>query len=650
MTAGLYRAALAALALLAFLLRTVPLWDRVIHPTFVNFQETDAWYHIRLIDHLTANFPFPLTWDNHVLHPGGQAVMVGPLFDFIAATLALIAGLGHPSQRLTHLIAALLPAVLGALLVLANATLARHLAGGRSAALLTAALTALLPGYLLAVTSFGFTDHHALECLLSVVIVLLLQQCRPILTGLALAAYALTFTGAAAFLAVLVAWACWEQRNPANPLRPFALSCAIAIPFALLFRHVLWMDYTLVVLIAGILAPAAVNALRPRRKLWLPALGLTILTAILLAQTNPGQIALRQLTATTPTSQTVGELHSLTHAKGFFSLEGAWRELGGVLPLALAGLLAFGAAYPFAALWAAVSFLLGAMQIRMVYYAAPMAALFAGLAAARFLSKPGATRWLTVVFLIATVAFPGVNAALDPPENPGAITPEWLASLDWLRENTPEPFADSPAGYGVVAWWDFGYWITTVAHRIPLTNPAQTNAGRVASFFLSTSEQESLDSLGPDAKPRYVLVDSRLPMNPSSPRLGMYRTLFPYAPQIRQSDYFRRVQIKDNNGTWKPTTLFLPAYYQSLAVRLAAFGGQAIPAGEGAIVCLDEQQRVTHYTLVTAPTPPPPPGCLLAGIEPLTSPIPVEAATRFRRVRGTTNAVQIFEVVSDDKQ
>jgi dolichyl-diphosphooligosaccharide--protein glycosyltransferase len=643
MTTRAYRITLGALALLAFLLRTVPIWDRVIHPTFINFQETDAWYHVRLIDHLTAHFPFPLTWDHHVLHPGGQAVLVGPLFDFLAATVAWLAGLGSPSTRLTHIIAAIYPAVLGALIVLANAALARHLAG-RSAALLTALFTALLPGYLLAVTSLGFTDHHALESLLSVVAVLLLQRDRPMLAGLAMAAYALTFTGAAAFLAVLVGWACLEQMYGSRPVRPFAVSCAIALPFALLFRHVLWMEYTVAVLVAGVVAPAAVSALRPRRRLWAPAFLLLAVAAILVFQTKAGEIAFRQLTATSPISQTVGELHSLTHSKGFFSLEGAWREAAGVLPLALAGLLAFGTAYPLAGLWTAVSFLLAAMQIRMVYYAAPMAALFAGLAAARFLSTPGVKRWLTIAFLIVAVAIPGVNAALDPPENPGAVTPDWLLSLEWLRENTPEPFAESPEGYGVVAWWDFGYWITTVGHRIPMTNPAQTNAGRVAAFFLATTEDQALEALGPDARARYVMVDSRLPMNPRSPRLGMFPTFFPYAPQIRQSDYLRQVLLKDDSGNWKPMTIFLPAYYESMAVRLAAFGGREIAAGDGAIVCVDSDRRVTQYRLVSAPAPTPPAGCLLAGLEPLTSPVGVAALTRFRRVQGATNAVQIFEV------
>lgn len=651
MTAGGYRAAIGALALLAFLMRTVPLWDRVFQPGFVNFQESDAWYHVRLIRHLTENGLQPLRWDPYALYPGGQAVLVGPLFDWIAALLALAAGLGHPSERLTDTVAALLPAVLGAILVALNAALAQQLAG-RAAGLLTGGMTALLPGYFLTVSSLGFTDHHVLESLLSVAILLLLQRGQALGAGAAMAAYALTFTGAAAFLAVLVGWACMEQLRvqPAS-WRPLAVACGVALPVAFLFRNVLWMEYTAAVLAAGVLGPAAVHAVRGRRRLWIPAVALLVVVAVLFAQTKAGGIALRQLTATNPTSTTVGELQSLTHGKGFFSLEGAWRELAGALPLAIAGLLAFGGRYPLVALWAAAAFALAALQVRMVYYAAPMAALFAGLAAARFLGKPGAARWVTVAFLVVAVALPGVNAALQPPERPGALTPEWLASLEWLRENTPEPFGDSPRGYGIAAWWDFGYWITVVAQRIPLTNPAQTNAGRVASFFLATSEEWAFAALGPDGAPRYVVVDATLPMNPRSTGQGMYLALFPYAPEVRQRDYVRQVLLKGEDGTWKAAVVFLPAYYQSLAVRLAAFGGQAIVAGPGAHVCLEEDgRRVRTYTLVQAPAPPAAEGCLLVGVEPLTSPVAVEATGRMRRVRGATNGVQIFEVVGGSKK
>ncbi|MBL8209231.1 MAG: hypothetical protein JNK87_00890 [Bryobacterales bacterium] len=647
MTAGGYRAAIGALVLLAFLLRTVPLWDRVFQPGFVNFQESDAWYHVRLIRHLTENGLQPLTWDPYALYPGGQAVLVGPLFDWVAALLALGAGLGHPSARLTDMVAALLPAVLGAILVALNAALAQQLAG-RAAGLLTGGMTALLPGYFLTVSSLGFTDHHVLESLLSVAILLLLQRGQALGAGAAMAGYALTFTGAAAFLAVLVGWGCCEQlRERGESWRPLAVACAVALPVALVFRHLLWMEYTAAVLAAGVLAPAAVRGVRGRRRLWAPALVCVAVAGVVLLQTNAGEIALRQLTATNPTSRTVGELQSLTHAKGFFSLEGAWEQMAGTLPLALAGLLALGSRHPLVAVWTAAAFVLAALQVRMVYYAAPMAALFGGMAAARFLGKAGPVRWGMAALLILLVALPGMNVALNPADRAGALTPEWLGALEWLREKTPEPFAESNKGYGVAAWWDFGYWITAVAHRIPLTNPAQTNAGVVASFFLAGREEEAFAAVGRDGAPRYVMVDGTLAMSARSTGRGMYLALFPYAEKARERDYVRQVLMKGEDGRWKAAVVFLPAYYQSLAVRLAAFGGQAIEAGRGAHVCLAEDgRRVRAYTLVEAPAGPAPEGCLLVGVEPLTSPVAVEAPRRMRRVYGTTSGVQIFEVLA----
>ena len=82
----------------------------------------------------------------------------------------------------------------------------------------------------------------------------------------------------------------------------------------------------------------------------------------------------------------------------------------------------------------------------------------------------------------------------------------WQASLLWMKDNTPDPFGDPdayyrlyeppPAGenftypksaYGVMSWWDYGYWITRIAHRLPSTNPSQAPAPitKVAKLFLS---------------------------------------------------------------------------------------------------------------------------------------------------------------------
>lgn len=57
----------------------------------------------------------------------------------------------------------------------------------------------------------------------------------------------------------------------------------------------------------------------------------------------------------------------------------------------------------------------------------------------------------------------------------GMITNDWLHALEWMRENTPP---DSV----VAAWWDYGYWITTVGERTSLADNGTINSTRIAEL------------------------------------------------------------------------------------------------------------------------------------------------------------------------
>ncbi|MGC8576717.1 MAG: STT3 domain-containing protein [Thermoproteota archaeon] len=51
--------------------------------------------------------------------------------------------------------------------------------------------------------------------------------------------------------------------------------------------------------------------------------------------------------------------------------------------------------------------------------------------------------------------------------------PDWFQALAWLRENTPP-------GSVVMAWWDYGYWITTLGGRPTIIDNATINTTQVA--------------------------------------------------------------------------------------------------------------------------------------------------------------------------
>src|SRR2546430_9655128 len=108
---------LALIVVVAFLVRTVFLWRAVFTGEGVNYQDSDAWYHMRLIENLTHNFPHRANVDPYLGAPA-PTVAVPLLFDLFVGAVVLVLGLGAPSPRTIEVVGALTPPILGPLTVL----------------------------------------------------------------------------------------------------------------------------------------------------------------------------------------------------------------------------------------------------------------------------------------------------------------------------------------------------------------------------------------------------------------------------------------------------------------------------------------------------------------------------------------------------
>jgi len=63
-------------------------------------------------------------------------------------------------------------------------------------------------------------------------------------------------------------------------------------------------------------------------------------------------------------------------------------------------------------------------------------------------------------------------------------TNDWSDSMQWLKENTPEDAV-------IASWWDYGYWISTLAERKTLADNATLidwQIRKIASMFMSTPD------------------------------------------------------------------------------------------------------------------------------------------------------------------
>ena len=291
---------LAALGCLGFLVRTAFLFDKVFVDGAVNYQDSDAWYHMRLIENLTRNFPHRSPVDPY-LAADAPAVSVPLLFDLLVSGLAWVIGLGAPSPRTVEIVGALVPPIMGGLTVVVVGLLGARLFN-RRAGWLAAGLLAIAPGQFLARSVVGFTDHHVAEALLTALTLLTTivaldegpsrrQLVIAVLAGVALAAYLLTWSGGALLVFVLCVWVMLQlvlddlRGEPHDRVGRIALpALAVALVVILVFQdRGLWrFEIQLTSMVAGLAGVAVLVGLRGGlRRLGAPRGALTACVVVL---------------------------------------------------------------------------------------------------------------------------------------------------------------------------------------------------------------------------------------------------------------------------------------------------------------------------------------------------------------------------------
>jgi dolichyl-diphosphooligosaccharide--protein glycosyltransferase len=243
--------------------------------------------------------------------------------------------------------------------------------------------------------------------------------------------------------------------------------------------------------------------------------------------------------------------------------------------------------------------------------------------------------WIIVVFCAAFLpnikpATMVASAAQFAPSN------AWISSLSWLKENTPDPFGNpdfyyevltekgkykslsalkikypEPKGdpavfytqqkesypypesaYGVTAWWDYGYWIMRIAHRLPSANPGQEpwSNTTVARFFISQDEDSAREIMR-ELDSSYVIIDDA-----SATSKFYAMALWAGGDPTEYHDIF---YIPQETGLF-PLRLFFPEYYRSICYRLYFFDGQAVEPEGAAVISYEERvSQGTPFKLIT---------------------------------------------------
>jgi len=242
-----------------------------------------------------------------------------------------------------------------------------------------------------------------------------------------------------------------------------------------------------------------------------------------------------------------------------------------------------------------------------------------------------------MVMVIIVVFFTGYFWSIEPAIAaskgvPYAPSDAWCSVLDWMRDNTPEPFGDPDeyyalvqsdkyasyssilnkypnttntsdyykeldvyypypdTAYGVLAWWDYGYWITRMAHRLPTANPGQDpRAIRDMAAFFTAQDEETANRVIEKVDGEYIIIDYETAyVNPQNASGKFWAVITWGGMQV--PDFFDLYVVPNSEGEFGFIYLFYPEYFRSMAIRLYNFDCQAVNSTSILVIGYEERQ------------------------------------------------------------
>ncbi len=208
------------------------------------------------------------------------------------------------------------------------------------------------------------------------------------------------------------------------------------------------------------------------------------------------------------------------------------------------------------------------------------------------------------LILFFVVLFPNIQPAIvTAAQARFAPSDAWCEALDWLKANTPEPMGNPDAyyglyqplavgkeftypssAYGVMSWWDYGYWITRMGHRIPNANPSQTpSALKDAADFFTAQDEKTVDDIAKRLGTDYVIID-----RDTADSKFYAIVLWAGKPE---NDFYDIFYAPQQDGSLQPVRLLLPAYYHSMAARLYCFDGKAVTPTSAIVIGYRESTK-----------------------------------------------------------
>lgn len=547
-------------------------WDGVFTSWGIRLSGNDPWYYLRLIEYTVSNFPNRIYYDTFTNYPHGTYVHFGSFVVYLTSILTLI------TNQPAIVVSAFVPVIASALLPLAVYLFATSTFNER-VGVLSALLIAIIPGQLLNRGSLGFNDHHIWEVFfMTLTLGLFMYSIRisnnrklwiiySTLTGISLWLYFVTWSPAF-WLVILITVVVFIIRFDDMILQTdhsktyintaiimLSVCTVLYLPLSFIYPHFSATRYSplqLLVLVSSLVSLLILTRYIRTKKQFVTYVALIITILAIVSITFPS------LYTGIPRLYRHGGGLTIAEAQPFFMMTGQFSLYPAYLNFALTFFFAILAYFILLyriinrdmdsflpLIWGMVLYIALISQNRWAYYYGVVCAVYTSLVLDVILTrykfyehlhnlvtgyrhKISYSSIVLCILLIIVVFYPTYTVAYEQSKASGPLNYAWYESLTWMRNNTPNKdlyeklyyFSTTDTHlnntYGVMSWWDYGHWITAIAHRIPNANPFQQGIGGgsnpgASTFLLSTTEDDAIrisDELGT----KYVITDIEMTM------------------------------------------------------------------------------------------------------------------------------------------
>ncbi len=207
---------------------------------------------------------------------------------------------------------------------------------------------------------------------------------------------------------------------------------------------------------------------------------------------------------------------------------------------------------------------------------------------------------MLAVIVILAVIFTGISGVTAIQTSSaygevGGTEKDWIEATEWLAKGTPETGIDYYAlysregfsypneAYGIMSWWDYGHYITTIGERIPNSNPFQAGVSGTygAAQVLTETDENAVAQKLNHLKTKYVMTDYQM----AGSKFGAMAIWAD--TNLQTTPYYTYLLQQTTGGTYSVVTAQTEEYFNTLTVRLQNYDGSYTEAGSVFLVLTD---------------------------------------------------------------